>query len=334
MDTETVRTAYFRAGEGNEQKLLVLHGNVSSSVFFMPLMPLLEDRYDVVVPDLRGFGRTEAKPIDATRGYRDWSDDIFAFCKALGWEQFILLGWSMGGDVAMQFTIDHGEMVEKLVLVAPGSPYGFGGTRDEMGHVQKPVGLGSGGGTANPLLVITGKNDKSQFFKETFNRFMFKPPFRLSSEWQELFMKGASRMRMGPDYYPGDYKRTFKWPFMIAGDRGVLNTMSPKYGRLDAFLEMDQNPPVLWIRGDDDRIVSDHSMMEVGNLGQMGLIPGWPGPIIYPAQPMIKQTRYFLERYKEKGGDYTELVISGGHVCILESPDDFVSALDSFAAQK
>ena len=85
IDTETVRTAYFRAGEGNKQKLLVLHGNVSSSVFFMPLMPLLEDRYDVVVPDLRCFGRTEAKPIDATRGYRDWSDDIFAFSKAIGW---------------------------------------------------------------------------------------------------------------------------------------------------------------------------------------------------------------------------------------------------------
>ena len=334
IDTETVRTAYFRAGEGNKQKLLVLHGNVSSSVFFMPLMPLLEDRYDVVVPDLRCFGRTEAKPIDATRGYRDWSDDIFAFSKAIGWKKFFLLGWSMGGDIAMQFTIDHGDMVEKLILVAPGPPYGFGGSRDEKGRVHQPVGLGSGGGTANPLLLMVGHNDDAMLFQELFNKNMFKAPFRLTREWQKEFVKAANRMRIGSNYYPGNYKRTWKWPFMVAGDKGVLNAMSPKYGRLDAFLEMDPKPPVLWIRGDDDKIVSDNSMMELGNLGMMGLIPGWPGPILYPPQPMIKQTHYFLRKYKEKGGYYRDVVLSGGHLCILESPKHFISELDAFVTEQ
>ena len=139
IETERLRTACYRAGEGNGRKLLVLHGNFSSSVFFLPLMDFLEKDYDIAAPDLRCFGDSEALPIDATRGYRDWSDDIYALCKTLNWDSFILLGWSMGGAVAMQFACDHGEMVEKLVLVAPCSPYGFGGTMDEKGAMFSPA---------------------------------------------------------------------------------------------------------------------------------------------------------------------------------------------------
>ena len=63
----------------------------------------------------------------------------------------------MGGGVAMQFVIDHARMVNQLVLVAPVSPYGFGGSVDEKGTPHMPLGLGSGGGTANPALIVAGK---------------------------------------------------------------------------------------------------------------------------------------------------------------------------------
>ena len=334
IETERIRTAYYRAGEGNKQKLMVLHGNFSSSVFFMPLMPYLEKKYDVVVPDLRCFGNTQILPIDATRGYRDWSDDIYSFCEAIGWKKFTLLGWSMGGDVAMQFVIDHGDMVKQLVLVAPGSPYGFGGTIDEKGTPQNPIGLGSGGGTANPGLVLAAQMGDRVIAKDLLNRYLFKAPFRMSKEWEERFIESSALTKMGTDYYPGNYTMSWKWPYVVAGKRGVLNTMSPKYGNLSAFLEVDPKPQVLWIHGDDDQIVSDHSMMELGNLGRIGLIPGWPGMRAYPPQPMVSQTRYFMERYKEKGGMYIELEIPGGHVCILESPVHFISALDAFVAKK
>ncbi len=334
VDTKRIRTAYYRSGEGNKQKLLVLHGNISSSVFFMPLMPYLDQKYDIVVPDLRCFGKSEAQPIDATRGYRDWSDDIFAFCEAIGWKKFTLLGWSMGGDIAMQFVVDHGSMVKKLVLVAPGSPYGFGGTKDEKGTPHFPIGLGSGGGTANPLLTVAGQVRNDFIIKDVLNKYLFKAPFRMSPEWEARFIEASSSMKLGNEYYPGGFRMSWKWPYVVAGKTGILNTMSPKYGNLDAFLDVDPKPPVLWIRGDDDQIVSDHSMMELGNLGRIGMIPGWPGERLYPPQPMVKQTRYFLEQYKEKGGVYVELLIPGGHVCILESPLHFISALDAFVSGK
>ncbi len=334
IETDRIRTAYYRAGEGNKQKLLVLHGNISSSVFFMPLVPYLENKYDIVVPDLRCFGNTQMLPIDATRGYRDWSDDIYSFCQTIGWNKFTLLGWSMGGDIAMQFVIDHGDMVKKLVLVAPGSPYGFGGTIDEKGTPHNPIGLGSGGGTANPGLILAGQIGNQTVVKDVLYKYLFKAPFRMSEEWENLFIEAASRMKLGNHYYPGSYSMTWKWPYVVAGTQGVLNTMSPKYGNLSAFLEINPKPPVLWIHGDDDQIVSDHSMMELGNLGRIGLVPGWPGMRAYPPQPMVSQTRYFMEQYKEKGGMYIELEIPGGHVCILESPVHFISALDAFVAKK
>jgi len=330
IETKRLRTACYRAGEGNPKKLLVLHGNISSSVFFMPLVPYLEGEYDILVPDLRCFGNSQALPVDATRGYRDWSDDIYALCETLGWNRFTLLGWSMGGGIAMQFAVDHGPMVDKLVLVAPVSPYGFGGTRDEKGTAYEPEGLGSGGGSANPALVMSGKMWDKSYFWNMMRKYLFKPPFQLSKEWEKLFIEAASRMRLGADYYPGDYQLSWKWPYVVSGEHGVLNTMSPKYANMSAFLDIDPKPPVLWIRGDDDRIVSDTSMMELGYLGKLALVPGWPGEKTYPPQPMIRQTRYFLDQYRERGGQYAELVIPGGHVCILESPLHFISALKTF----
>lgn len=330
IETERIQTAYYRVGEGNKKKLLVLHGNLSSSVFFMPLAPYLEQKYDIVIPDLRGFGRTQAMPIDATRGYRDWSDDIFAFAEAIGWKRFILLGWSMGGDIAMQFVTDHPKMVDKLVLVSPGSPYGFGGTMDEKGTAHTPLGLGSGGGTANPVLLLPTSMGSRTVLRDLLNRFLFQSSFRMSREWENRFIEATSQMRIGTDYYPGNFETCTSWPYVVSGDRGVLNTMSPKYGNLEAFLDVKEKPEVLWIRGEDDLIVSDGSMMEFGYLGKIGMIPGWPGEEVYPPQPMIAQTRYFFEQYKKKGGLYVEAVIPGGHVCILESPVHFISALDAF----
>lgn len=334
IETDRLKIAYYRVGEGNKHKILVLHGNISSSVFFMPLAPYLEHDYDIVVPDLRCYGNSDDLPVDAKRGYRDWSDDMHAFCKALGWRKFSLLGWSMGGDIAMQFVIDHPKMVKKLVLVAPGSPYGFGGTMDEKGTPQLPLGLGSGGGSANPLLTFSGAIGNNALLKDILNRFLFSESFRMTSEWENDFIAAASGMKQGKDFYPGDYRFSWKWPFIVAGDRGILNTMTPKHGNLKAFLEVDPKPPVLWIRGDSDQIVSDHSMMELGHLGQIGLVPGWPGRAIYPPQPMVAQTRYFLNQYKERGGSYVELTIPGGHMCFLESPVHFMSALEAFVAEK
>ena len=119
VDTPRLTTAYYHAGQIGAPKLMLIHGNASSAKFYLPLMKRLEDRFELVALDLRGFGDTEPKPIDARRGMRDFSDDVDALAETLGWDRFSLLGWSMGGGVAMQYAIDHSEKLERLILEAP-----------------------------------------------------------------------------------------------------------------------------------------------------------------------------------------------------------------------
>ena len=106
----------------------------------------------VVAPDLRGFGRTEAKPIDATRGLDEWIEDVEALVKKIGWSgrKLHVGGWSLGGGIAMGYAAKHPGDVASLTLVAPMSPYGFGATRDAAGTPTTSDFAGSGGGAVNP----------------------------------------------------------------------------------------------------------------------------------------------------------------------------------------
>ena len=101
------------------------------------------------------ISNSETLPVDATRGVRDWSDDLRALFEAMGLAErpIHLLGWSMGGGVVMQYTLDHPAHVASLTLQAPVSPYGFGGTIDTAGTLAYADGAGSGGGAANPEFV-------------------------------------------------------------------------------------------------------------------------------------------------------------------------------------
>ncbi|MBQ9989701.1 MAG: alpha/beta hydrolase [Lachnospiraceae bacterium] len=328
--TERLRTTYYRSGEGKSDKLLLLHGNLSSSLFFLPLLPELSQWFDVAIPDLRGFGDSEIRPIDATRGYRDWSDDIAAFVDKLGWEKFSVVGWSLGGNIAMQYAIDHSDRLDKLILLAPGSPYGFGGTADVEGTPLSPTGLGSGGGSANHLFLMALSTKNEFALHNILTQFYFTSNFHIDKKLEGLLLSGIAKTKLGEDKYPGDYRYVIKWPFVAAGRHGVLNAMSPAYGNLSKMLEIEKKPRILWIRGRDDNIISDQSILDFGYLGSIGMIPGWPGKDFYPVQPMLSQTRHFFEEYKKKGGEYEELIIPGGHACHLEARGYFVSALYSF----
>src|SRR5262249_9580389 len=125
--------------------LLLIHGNASSGRFYEHLLPAISGYY-AVAPDLRGFGATEPKIVDATRGMRDFSDDLHVLLEALGLERVHLLGWSMGAHVALQYLLDHPARVRSLTLLAPGSPFGYGGTHGLEGAPNFADFAGTGAG--------------------------------------------------------------------------------------------------------------------------------------------------------------------------------------------
>ncbi len=67
--TVAVLSVTGRAG----QAVLFVHGNVSSSLFWQPVMLALPGQYRPLAIDLRGFGGTDPEPVDATRGLRESS---------------------------------------------------------------------------------------------------------------------------------------------------------------------------------------------------------------------------------------------------------------------
>ncbi|XXF78389.1 alpha/beta hydrolase [Myxococcaceae bacterium GXIMD 01537] len=313
------------AGEGFP--VVFVHGNCSSSAFFGGLLARLPKGLRGIAPDLRGFGETEPKPIDATRGMKDFSDDVAALMDALDLPKALFVAHSAGAGVVMQLALDAPHRVAGMVLEAPVSPYGFGGTRDADGAPCWPDFAGSGGGTANPDFVQRiGRKDRSTESqtspRSVMNGCYVKPPFKSPDE--ELLLDSVLSTRISDVHYPGTFGQSANWPGVAPGETGMNNAFSPKYFNLGAFASLSLRPDVLWIRGADDVIVSDTSLFDFGFLGKLGAVPGWPGEEQYPPQPMIAQTRKLFERYAANGGRFQEVVLQDtGHSPHVEKPQEF-----------
>lgn len=112
---------------------------------------------------------------------------------------------------------------------------------------------------------------------------------------------------------------------MAPGQRGPINAISVRYLNLSHLIDAAERPPVLWIRGDRDVVISDNAAADFGTLGKMGVVENWPGEEVYPPQPMVAQMRWVLERYRVAGGDYRERVMRDvGHSPFLEKPVAFL----------
>ena len=102
----------------------------------------------------------------------------------------------------------------------------------------------------------------------------------------------------------------------------------PKYFNVSGITELAHKPPILWIHGILDAIISDTSFYDYNHLGALGIIPGWPGADVAPAQEMVSQMRDVLAVYAERGGEVTEVALEGvGHTPHLERPAEFRHAL-------
>lgn len=336
VDTPRLKTHILTSGPEGGVPVLFVHGNVSGARFWEETMLALPAGFRAIAVDMRGFGQSETKTVDATRGLRDFSDDLHSLVDTLGLGPVHLVGWSVGGGVVMQYAIDYSSNVASLALVAPMSPYGFGGTKDIAGTPCWPDFAGSGGGTANPEFVqrLTDgdRGEESNLSpRSTMNTFYFKPPFHASAAREEVFVDAMLDTKTGDGNYPGNMTPSGNWPTVAPGDSGVNNAISPKYCNLGSLADISPKPPVLWLRGDSDQIVSDTSFFDFGFLGQVGAVPGWPGADIFPPQPMLAQTRAVLEAYQANGGQYHETVITDcGHSPHIEQPAAFQDAFFSF----
>ncbi len=110
--------------KGNNEKVLVLiHGNMSSSIHFNPVIDDLLKNFRVIVPDLRGFG-------DSTYNSRitslnDLALDVLELLSKLKIKNYSIAGWSTGGAVAMKIAATQPNSVENLILIESCSHKGY-----------------------------------------------------------------------------------------------------------------------------------------------------------------------------------------------------------------
>ena len=101
---------------GSGEPLLLLHGGVAASEVFDHIVPVLAERRQVITVDLQGHGRT--RDIDRPLRTELMADDVAALLAHLGLGRADLLGYSMGGGVALQTAFRHPKVVGKLILIS------------------------------------------------------------------------------------------------------------------------------------------------------------------------------------------------------------------------
>jgi len=127
---------YYYAIYGTGEPLLLLHGGLGQIEMFGPNLTKLTQSRQVIGVDLQGHGRTALG--DRQISLVDMGADMAGLLKKLGYDKADVLDYSMGGGVALQFAIQHSEMVRRLVLVS--TPYSQDGFYPEMLPQQAALG--------------------------------------------------------------------------------------------------------------------------------------------------------------------------------------------------
>jgi 3-oxoadipate enol-lactonase len=109
-----IELAYTRRGQGTP--LVLLHGYPLDNHLWDDVAPLLEDTFDLILPDLRGFGKSTT--VDSPYTMDDYASDIAGLLDQLGIQKAAIVGHSMGGYVALAFAKLYPERVRGLGLVS------------------------------------------------------------------------------------------------------------------------------------------------------------------------------------------------------------------------
>ena len=106
---------------GHGAPVILLHGWPEFWYGWRQQIPVLGERFEVIVPDMRGFGYSD-KPLT---GYdtRTAASDIYELARLLGHQRVALVAHDIGARVAYRLTLDHEDMVARLALLDSTPPH-------------------------------------------------------------------------------------------------------------------------------------------------------------------------------------------------------------------
>lgn len=118
---------------GSGPALLLIHGVMITGEMFEPIIENLAKKYRVIVPDLRGHGRSRGLPEPYTT--TQLASDLARLLDHLGVESTMVLGYSQGGAIAQQFVLDYPKRCNRLILACTYA-YNMASFREKIeGHI-------------------------------------------------------------------------------------------------------------------------------------------------------------------------------------------------------
>ncbi|TBR26534.1 MAG: alpha/beta hydrolase [Candidatus Nitrosotenuis sp.] len=107
---------YIKTGSSTKN-LVLIHGLGASAERWEPVLPYFGKHYNVIVPDLIGFGYSDKPNTDYTAEF--FTRFVSSFVETLGLDRTAIMGSSLGGQIAVEYTAANQQSVDRLILVSP-----------------------------------------------------------------------------------------------------------------------------------------------------------------------------------------------------------------------
>ncbi len=243
VDGETIA---YRHRPGGDVPVVLVHGNMSSSLQFDVLVDALDDRYDCYAPDLRGFGDSSYE--ERIDSFGDLVADVHGWVAVADVSTpFHLVGWSAGAGVAMLYAAEHPDDVRRLGLIAPMSTQGYPIYRkDESGQPTDELLTTREEIAADPVQVAPVKRAQetgdAATMRAIWNDLIYVNDRPEAERYDRYLEEAILAQRNLVDF---DYALT---RFNLSHEH---NGVTEGTGRVD-----DVVAPTLVLHGDDDLVVS------------------------------------------------------------------------------
>jgi 3-oxoadipate enol-lactonase len=202
-----INIAYIRRGHG--MPLVLIHGFPLDHTIWDEIAPMLEEDFDLIIPDLRGFGQSDV--MEADDSIIDFASDIAGLLGHLKIKKAILAGHSMGGYVALAFAREYPERISGLAMISS-QAQGDSAERKEARYETAKQVLDQGVGVVVDSMApkLSANATVQEFVRELMSR---QRPLGVYS--------GLAAMAERPD--STDLLQTFQFPVVIVhGDADAL----------------------------------------------------------------------------------------------------------------
>lgn len=280
-------TLAYREREGGEKKVLLIHGNMTSSKHWDLVIENIDPSFKIYAVDLRGFGdSTYHTPIQSIK---DFSEDVKLFVDAIQLTDFSIIGWSTGGAVGMQFVADYPGVCEKLVLLASASTRGYpfyGVTEDGQVDLNNRLQTYEDVKNDSKTLAIQGAYDTQnrELLKATWNALIYTKN-QPSEELYEEYVDDMLTQRNLAEVYHA---------------LNTFNISSVNNGLTEGGNQAkDIIIPTLVLRGERDLVVVKHMAEEImqdfgGNARFVELKDCGHSPLVDDLEQLLQEITDFL----------------------------------------